>query len=139
MTLSEIAALMSVALNVGVAIAGATWGIAKIKDVVRDAMDVHRREVYKQVDALKREVDEKSDELSQSFADQITALTRQFTDTFSALRQKINDVELDAAKSYMRKENFYLVRGEISGELRDFRSDIKDRLDRLEQKIDTKT
>lgn len=131
MTLAEIAAVSSVALNIGIAIAGATWGISKIKDVVRDAMDKHKQEN----------------------AEALSDLTRGFTDTFTALRQHINDVdgklwkkisevELDAAKElqhYLRKDSFYLVKAEITGEIKEFRTEIKESLVRLEGKIDTKT
>lgn len=139
MTLSEIGAIASLLLNIGIAIVGATWGIAKIKDAVRDAMDEHKRDVYRQVDTLKREADDRYAEISQSFAEQLGNLSRQFADTFAALRQKINDVELDSAKTFMRRESFYQVKAEMSSEIREFRSDLKDRLDRLENKIDTKT
>lgn len=128
MTLAEIAAISSVALNIGIAIAGATWGISKIKDVVRDAMDKHKQEN----------------------AEALSELTRGFTDTFTALRQHINDVdgklwkkigevELDTAKHYMRKDSFYQVKGEITDALKDFRTEVKESLIRLETKIDTKT
>lgn len=117
MNFSEVGAIASLVLNIGIAIVGATWGIAKIKDAVRDAMDAHKQEYDQQLDNL----------------------SRQFTDTFAALRQKINDVELDAAKTYMRRESFYQVKSEMSAEIREFRNDLKDRLDRLETKIDSKT
>jgi methyl-accepting chemotaxis protein len=127
-TVSELGIIASLALNLGLAIAGATWGISKIKDAVRDAMDKHREE----------------------YSDQLTTLARGFNDTFAALRQHINDVdgklwkkisevELDTAKHYMRKDSFYQVKGEMSGEIKEFRTELKERLDRLENKIDTKT
>lgn len=127
-TLSEIGMLVSLALNIGIAVVGATWGIAKIKDAVRDAMDAHKKE----------------------YSDQLERLTRSFQDTFTALRQHINDVdgklwkkisevELEAAKTYMRRESFYVVKAEIAAEIKDFRNDLKERLDRLETKVDTKT
>jgi len=128
MTISEIGAVASLVLNIGIAIVGATWGIAKIKDAVRDAMDKHKEQ----------------------YAGQLTELTRGFNDTFAALRQHINDVdgklwkkiseiELDTAKNYLRKDNFYQVKSEISSEIKEFRTELKERLERLENKIDTKT
>lgn len=117
MNLTEIGVLSSLALNVSVAVVGATWGIAKIKDAVRDALDAHKREIDVELDAL----------------------GRSFGETAQALRQKINDVELDMAKSYMRRESFYQVKGEMSSEIKEFRKELKDRLDRLETKIDSKT
>jgi predicted nucleic acid-binding Zn-ribbon protein len=139
MTISEITSLVSIALSIGVIVVGATWGLGKIKDAVRELIDDHRREVYKQVDALKREAGGQHDMLAQSVTEQFSAQARQFTDTFAALRQKINDVELDVAKTYMRRESFYQIKGEMSAEIKDFRNDLKDRLDRLETKIDSKT
>ena len=128
MIISEIGALASLVLNIGIAIVGATWGIAKIKDAVRDAMDKHK----------------------EAHAGQLTELTRGFNDTFAALRQhigdvdgrlwkKISEVELDTAKHYMRKDSFYIAKGEMSGEIKEFRTELKERLDRMETKIDSKT
>src|ERR1041385_233038 len=46
-------------------------------------------------------------------------ITKQFGETVAALRQKVNDVELDTAKTYMRRESFYQVKAEMSAEIKD--------------------
>ncbi len=128
MTISEMGVVASLLLNIGVAIVGATWGISKLKDAVRDAMDKHKEQ----------------------YAVQLSELTRGFNDTFAALRQhigdvdgklwkKISEIELDTARHYMRKDSFYQVKGEMSIEIKEFRTELKERLDRLENKNDTKT
>lgn len=117
MTLGEYTAIMSLGLNILVAVVGATWGIAKIKDTVRDAMEMHRKEVNDQMDTL----------------------SRSFGETVAALREKINQVELDMANNYTRRQSVYSLREELRTELRELGKELKESLQRMEAKLDSKT
>lgn len=124
MTLSEIGVIASLLLNVGIAIAGATWGIAKIKDAVRDAIDKHK----------------------DHFNGELEHISRNFGETVQAIRQKVHEVELgmvrfesEAADKFIRRDSFAEVRQELAAEIKDLGRELKDRLERMEHKIDTKT
>lgn len=117
MSPGEYIAIASFMLNILVAVAGGTWGIAKIKDVVRDAMETHRKEVDMQLDSL----------------------GRSFGETAAALREKVNQVELYAAQTYARREGVYTLREELKIDIKEIGRELKEAMTRLETKLDTKT
>ena len=61
--------------------------------------------------ALKNEVNESKE-----------ALVEQFKESFSGLRQKINDVELDAQKTFVNKDDFKEFREEYRDDMRDLKA-----------------
>src|SRR5689334_15871740 len=110
-------AIGSLALNIGIAVVGATMGIAKIKDAVRDAMDEHRDE----------------------FDAKIEQLGRNFGETAAAIREKVHQVEVWARDEFVRKQSFEGAVSRMEKAVDDKFNGIIDRLDRMENKIDTKT
>lgn len=64
------------------------------------------------------------------------AETRIYNETLLALRQKINDVELDAARSYMRRDGYHQMQQQFSDEIKSIRAAIDARFVRMEEKID---
>lgn len=107
----------SLALNLGIAIVGATWGIAKIKDTVRDAMDFHKKE----------------------FDNEIDAIGRSFGETVSAMRQKIHEIETWARDEFVRKGSFEAAINRMESTVSDQFKKLESRLERMETKIDSKT
>lgn len=117
MTLAELTAISGLALNVVVAIVGLTWGLAKIRDTVRDEIDAHRIAFDTDIDGLRRE----------------------FGETAQAIRQKVSDVEIWGRDNYVKKDSFGVVTDRISREVKDFADRIDTRLERMESKIDNNT
>lgn len=115
--MTEYIAICSLLLNLGVAVVGATWGIAKIKDTVRDAMDDHRKE----------------------FDGQLDTLGRSFGETVLALRQKIHEIETWARDEFVRKGSFEQAVNRMEHTVGDQFSKLEKRLERMELKIDSKT
>lgn len=117
MTFAEIGVLASLALNLGIAIVGATWGIAKIKDAVRDAIDAHKEKYDQELDAL----------------------GRAFGETAQAIRQKIHEIETWARDEFVRKGSFEGAVNRMENTVGEQFKEIKQRLERMETKIDSKT
>jgi hypothetical protein len=64
------------------------------------------------------------------------AETRMYNEALLVLRQKINDVELDAAKTYMRGDGFCQMQQQFFYDMRALRDPIDARFVRMEEKID---
>lgn len=117
MTLAEMGVLASLALNVAIAIVGATWGIARIKDAVRDAIDAHKEKYDQELDSL----------------------GRSFGETAAALRQKVHEVETWARDEFVRKGSFEGAVNRLERTVGDQFTKLEARLERMESKIDSKT
>jgi hypothetical protein len=61
---------------------------------------------------------------------------RIYNETLMALRQKISDVELDAARSYMRRDGYHQMQQQFSDDMKALREAIDSRFVRMEEKID---
>ena len=109
----DIQTLALVVSLVATATAG-VWKLSQVEASLRDAI-VRARD----------EIDEREEKR-----------TRDFAETFTALRQKINDVELNAAKSYVRIEGYYKERAEIGADIKELGDKIEARLARMEDKLD---
>ena len=59
-------------------------------------------------------------------------------ETARVLRTKINEVELYLRDNYVRRDSFALVQQQISKDFANFSERVETRLERMEQKIDTK-
>lgn len=114
----EVIPLISVALNILVALVGLTWGIGRLRDAVQ-------QEVRHEIDTLRNRIDDELDNLGRSFGE-----------TISAIREKINQVEIAAYKDFVRNESFREIVNRISSEIANYRVAIEGRLDRQEAKID---
>lgn len=94
-----------------------TWKLSRVELSLRETIS----KAEKETDAL------------------IERRVNQFGDTIAALRQKINDVELNSEKTFMRRDSFIKVQDTIENSMRSFVDRIEGRLERMENKIDTKT
>lgn len=92
--------------GVGLAVMG-TWQLGRVRDDLSNIVFRHRQEIDAGFILFRKE----------------------FGETFQALRQKINDVELEAYKVFIRRESFYEV-------INSFRQTIDTRMDKLEAKLD---
>lgn len=99
--------------GVGTAVA-LVWKLTRVEQALREAIAASR------------------DELEAKWA----AEQRIYNETLLAIRQKINDVELDAAKTYMRREGFYSVQTQFREDLKSLAEKFEDRFNRMEEKID---
>ena len=117
MTLVELVAIGSLCLNVGIAIVGATWGITKIKDAVRDAIDKHR----------------------EKYDDDLDALGRSFGEGMAALRQKVHELETWIRDEFVRKASFEWSANRLERTVSEQFDKLEKRLDRMEAKIDSKS
>lgn len=114
LSIAEGTALTALGLNVIVAVVGLTWGLAKIRDTVRDEIEVHRKGFDEEIDTLRHE----------------------FGETVRAIREKVTEVELWTRDNLVKKDSFSVVTDRISREVRDLGERLDKRLERMEGKID---
>lgn len=115
---SDIGVIVSLALNVGVALVGATWGISRVESKITTAtqtvIECHRKK----------------------FDDEIDVIKNQFGETIIALRQRISDVELWNRDNFVRKESFSSVIDSMKSDVNGLGDRIEARLLRMEGKLD---
>jgi hypothetical protein len=114
MTITEIGVMLSLALNIGIALVGATWGIAKIETAVRKAIDEHREKYDEDLNKLERNVGE----------------------TGLAIRQKIHELETWARDTFVRRDSFLAMVTEVRSSMSALGDRLEKRLERMETKID---
>jgi hypothetical protein len=90
------------------------WQLSKVRADLIDALNAHRAEVHQLVADDRRAIQE----------------------TLIALRQKINDVETDALKTFVRRDSFHEIMSRVSSENASFKSAIEAKFDRQDAKID---
>jgi hypothetical protein len=117
MTLAEIGVLASLALNLGIALVGATWGIAKIKEAVRSEIATHKEKIDNDLDQM----------------------GRSFGETAQAIRQKVHDIETWARDEFVRKGSFEGAVNRMEVTVGSQFAKLEARLERMEAKIDSKT
>lgn len=83
--------------------------------------------VEKSIDAIKSELGAKLNEAEKNIEDKIEENTQHFSETFKALREKINSVELDTEKRFLKKQEFT----EFHKEYREDQRRLGDKLDTL--------
>jgi hypothetical protein len=110
-TIATIASFIATAIGMLVTV---TWRLGNVVIELKDAIAKARDEVEARQDVYVRQIGE----------------------TIQALRQKVSDVELDTAKTYMRRESFYSIKAEMTVEIKELGKELKDRLTRMEEKID---
>ena len=116
MSIAEIIALTGLGLNVMVAAIGLTWGLAKIRDTIRDEIDSHRIK----------------------FDDELDSVGRSFGESLAAIREKIREVELFCRDTFLRRDSFYEVTKGVTADLKALSDRIETRLERMEAKIDSR-
>lgn len=117
MTSAEIIALLSLILNVLVALAWLTIGLAKIKQAISSEIERHRERFEHDVDSIRLNIGEVA----------------------AALRQKVTEVELFTRDTFMRRDSFYETINSVRQDIRGQFEKIDTRLERMEAKIDTKS
>jgi hypothetical protein len=132
LSVSEVVMVSSLLLNIIIAVVGATWGVAKIKSAVGEAIEEHREKFA----ATVKGVDEKFDR-------ELDATARSFGETAKAIREKIQEVEIYIRDNYVTKLDMKMYREAFEGTIDRFEhsvgsrlTDIHDRLERMEGKLD---
>lgn len=64
------------------------------------------------------------------------AQRRETGEALAAMRAKINEVELEGAKNYIRRESFYQFKNELATQINNQGDKLEARLTRMEAKID---
>lgn len=105
--------VIHVAIALGSALFGGVGGlVAGVWRVARVHTDL-RREITKEISEAMKALEEKVDHT-----------VTQFDETLKGLRQKINDVELDTARSYVVREDFDDFRKEYREDMRDLKHSL---------------
>src|SRR5260221_147361 len=111
----SIIAIAAFILNLLVLTVGGTWKLSQLDASLLKAISKARDEIEERQDRLSRECGE----------------------TVAAVREKIVQVELYCRDNFIRRDGFYKVRDEIATNVKELRTEIVDRLDRMEAKIDS--
>jgi hypothetical protein len=111
---AELLAAVSLVLNFIVAAVGLTWGIAKVRDTVRDEIEAHRVTIDNKIDSLRSHTGEMG----------------------SALRAKITEVELYTRDTFIRRDTFNNFVSNITESFKVAFDKIDRRLERMETKMD---
>jgi len=93
---------------------GCIWQLGKAEGRIMTEIGRHRLEINAAIENERRDISE----------------------TVAAVRQKINDVELEAFKTFVRRDSFHEFLRQISVRNDAFERDVKERLDRQEKKLD---
>lgn len=106
-------AVIQLLLNIGIAIVGATWGIAKVEATVDKAIAKHRTD----------------------FDDKLAVQQQQAGEVATALRTKIHELELWARDTFVRRDSFLTVINEVRNGIGDLGKQIDRRLARIEGRL----
>lgn len=120
-TIAAVIAALALVTNLVTNFLSGSWKIntrlSEIENGLREAIAQAKTEIEERQDAHRREMGE----------------------AIHALRTKINEVELNSAKEYIRRDSFYTVRNELASQIAGVADRMEARLVRMEGKIDTKT
>lgn len=117
--IGTIVAVLSLMLSFVVAGAGAflKYALSQMEIRLRDAIDKSGREIDERIDIQRRE----------------------FGESHLALRQKIHEIEVWARDTFVRRDSFYKVSDDLTNSIITLGNKIDTRLERMEEKIDSKT
>lgn len=119
-SIAAVAALFLQSILMAIAGARALSGMeARLKDKISE----HKNEFYQEITKIYQEFER---------------MRREYGEVNAALREKVNQVELEAAKVYMRRDSAQGMKSEIMEQVRDLGDDLKERLDKIEHKVDQK-
>lgn len=106
--------LLGLLVQAVVLVSSFTWKLASVKEALSADIIEHRDELREAIDAERRVIQE----------------------SLLALRQKINEVELDAARNYVRRESWHQAMNALQESASKSDQVIASRMMTLEQKID---
>lgn len=99
----------------GMGVIGAgIWQLSKVKTDMMEELVRHRMDVHKVLDEDRRAIAE----------------------SITAVRQKINDVENEGLRTFVRRDSFHEIMSRVSAENASFKQVIEARFDRQDAKID---
>lgn len=111
---SDFIAAASLAFNMLAAVIALTWGLSRVRDTVRDEIEMNREKLESDIDNL----------------------GRSFGESLSAIREKIREVELFGRDTYMRRDSFYKTMEILSADIKNQFTRLDHRLERMEGKLD---
>lgn len=109
-------ALAAFAVNMIGTLVGVTWKLSRVEISLRDAI-THER----------KDIDE-----------DMARQSREFGETVAALRVKVHEVEVWARDAFVRRDDFYKIKDELSDQMKGMAAQINSRLDKLEAKIEAR-
>lgn len=125
MSLTEFVAIGSLALNVGVAVVGATWGIGKLRATISEA-------AIKQSATL----EERIERMTRYFGESLAAIRQKVADVETNTNNKISEVELWNRDNFMRRDSFMAFSARTEEAAQRNADKIDTRLERIEGKIE---
>ena len=105
---------LGLVLQAGALAVGFTWKLAGVKEALSADIIEHRDELKSELATERKLVGE----------------------TMQALRQKINDVELEAAKIYVRRDSWHQAMNQLQESIGKSDAAAEQRMLRIEEKID---
>lgn len=138
--LAGIAAVISVGVLIFDRFFGGGWSLGtKIGDLetrLHKAGAEMEGRIKISLDNTKREIEERQDDIATAFADRQDRSTGAFEETLRGLREKINKVELDGERTFMRRDDHKEIYGQLRQDIKDNFDEIKKSIARMESKID---
>lgn len=115
-------------LNLLATAVGVTWKLSKVEAGVREAISESENDVKNLVNTQARE-----------FGETVAAIRQGVQISEQRLQQQIHQMEVFNRDTFVRRESFLAVRDELKREVHAGFDKINERLERMEEKIDSKT
>jgi hypothetical protein len=120
-TVVALVAVLTLVLNVCLTLYSGGWNLSsKLSDM--------EKRLGSAITAVKTDLETRQDKA-----------VRENGESLSALRQKIHEVEMWARDTFVRRDSFLAVVNEVKQGFNDLGKRIEQRLERMEEKIDSKT
>ncbi len=138
MTLADAIALATLGFTVLVAGVGATWGIGRVRDAVRDELSVSEQRIEAKIEDIERTLAGKVEDVERTSNSRIEGLRHEVGEGISAVRQKIHEVELWGRDNYVKQKQYDAFITLLTQNLRMEFQKLEDRFNRVEDKLDKK-
>lgn len=128
-TIAAIVAGVALAVTVADKLFGGGWNLAGKLGSMERRINAARNDMEKRlsdtVSADIAAIDQRQDNVAHGF-----------DETVKALREKINQVELEGGKTFMRRDDFQIFHRELREDLKTNFANVQSSITRLEEKID---
>lgn len=121
-------AISALVLNLIVTIVGGTWKLSQMQLAMVAAINKARDEFDQKVDRQARE-----------FGETAHAIREKVSLEVSEIRERITQDALFARDTFMRRDSFLSIQAELKSSVSTLGEKIEARLERMEEKIDTKS
>lgn len=105
-------AVAAFVVNILVIAVGGTWRLSRMEVSLRNSIARSRSEIEERQDRI-------------------------YGEAIAAVREKVREVELFCRDTFVRRDGFYKVRDEMAADIKELRTELIARLERMEAKIDS--